>query len=97
MALPMVTIVVGARSKSTESPNLCEVVTLKECGSEEENRSTFETVDLKYNEADKPKWANYVKGVVANFHESLDGKGFRALVATNVPIGRFYFVDLNCV
>ena len=37
--------------------------------------------------ARKPKWAEYVKGVVANFHSPLKGNGFDAVIATAVPIG----------
>ena len=89
MALPMCTVVLGTASDDDANSNLCEVVTLmKECGDEEQKRVAFQTVGLEYKESDAPKWANYVKGVVANFHESLEGKGFKALIATNVPIGK---------
>ena len=67
--------------------NLCRVVTLSEaCDSPKKVEFTVE--NLKPSESGKPKWAEYVKGVVANFHGPLKGSGFDAVIATSVPIGK---------
>ena len=98
MALPMVTVVVGRRAAATsdseeEANGSSSKVTLvtSSLACDEPRRVEFSCAeaDLKPPaESDRPKWANYVKGVVANFHENLDGKGFEAFILNSVPLGK---------
>ncbi|XP_076472479.1 galactokinase-like [Babylonia areolata] len=76
-ALPMVTILVG---KKTDS-GTCRVQTLAE-GVDEPNYTEFPS---KSPTAGTPKWANYVKGVVANFPGEVPG--FDATIVSSVPLG----------
>ncbi|KAL8578288.1 hypothetical protein ACOMHN_005679 [Nucella lapillus] len=77
MALPMVTVVVG---KKTDS-GTCRVQTLAE-GADEPTYTEFPS---KSPSAGSPKWANYVKGVVANFPG--DVPSFDATIISSVPLG----------
>ncbi|XP_069125370.1 galactokinase-like [Argopecten irradians] len=80
MALPQVTLVVGRKVAG----DVCRVVTLAEVN---------ETGEVEFNvpapetplQPGSPKWANYVKGVVANFKG--EKVAFNAVIITSVPIG----------
>ncbi len=97
MALPLATVVVGAyhggggsggggadRGRLTAS-----VVTTCAPRNDPPARCEFEFGSgsgLAYEEAARPKWANYVKGVVANFHGSV-ANSFSAAIVSSVPLG----------
>ncbi|CAH0578996.1 unnamed protein product [Chrysodeixis includens] len=80
VALPFVTVVVGALNNTGE----CNVISI--LGSGEELKASFlaptASSPLKPG---TPAWANYVKGVVANFPGGVSG--FDAVIVTDVPIG----------
>ncbi|TRY71094.1 hypothetical protein TCAL_06535, partial [Tigriopus californicus] len=87
MALPMVTVVVGRKRDDPDS-NRCSIATTFSVREGEPKRVDFDSVSLQYEGEAVPKWGNYVKGVVACFHQQpLDGMGFEAAIATSVPIG----------
>lgn len=82
MALPMVTVVLGRLNGS----NTCRVVT------DPNNNSTDQPKFVEFDVPSSspllpgtPKWANYVKGVVACFHGEV--QGFDCALASSVPIG----------
>lgn len=77
MALPLVTIVVGRRTQS----GLCRVETLND-GADKPKYAEFSTTGLAPG---VPKWANYVKGVVAKFPG--DVPSFDAVIVSSVPLG----------
>jgi len=81
MALPLVTVVVGGASPSGQ----CHVTTLSP-GADRPLSVQFpapsETTPLKPG---PPAWANYVKGVVANFPGGVEP--FAAVVVSSVPLG----------
>lgn len=81
MALPLVTITVGNKTDT----GICTICT-KNDSVGEINKVT----DIKASTVEKgpPQWANYIKGIIANFHarESLES-GFNAAVLTSVPLG----------
>jgi len=81
MALPMVTVSVG---KMTEN-GFCRIVTNSDIKGDDSS-----ITDIKPSKLEKgsPQWANYAKGVIANFHakDSLES-GFDAAIVTSVPIG----------
>jgi len=81
MALPMVTVSVG---KMTEN-GFCRIVTNSDIKDE-----TNKVTDIKPSKLEKGslQWANYTKGVIANFHakDRLES-GFDAAIVTSVPIG----------
>ncbi|XP_015924784.2 galactokinase [Parasteatoda tepidariorum] len=83
MALPLVTVVVGRKNGS----NKCHLVTA--CPFVDEPRETEFDISLDGNNTKlkpgKPAWANYIKGVIANYYGKVTG--FDALVSTNVPVG----------
>lgn len=88
MALPMVTVVVG-RKREDPGSNRCSIATTFSVRDGEPKRVDFDSVSLEYEGESVPKWGNYVKGVVACFHQQpLDGMGFEAAIATSVPIGK---------
>ena len=91
MALPMVTAVVGAPVDGSDE---AVVVTSEGTGCDAPFRSEFRVEGLKREEGARPKWANYVKGDVANFHGKVGG--IRAAVAA--PIASFAPLDssLRC-
>ncbi|KAI5634857.1 galactokinase galactose-binding signature domain-containing protein [Phthorimaea operculella] len=80
VALPFLTVVVGAPNSSTT----CNVLSVLASG--EELKTSFQVPTpqspLKPGE---PAWANYVKGVVANFPGHL--QGFDAVIVSDVPMG----------
>ncbi|XP_022313681.1 galactokinase-like [Crassostrea virginica] len=81
MALPQVTVLVGKRSEG----NMCRVLTLAESVDDPK------FVEFPVPSAESPltpgspKWANYVKGVVANYIGSV--VPFEAVVVSSVPLG----------
>lgn len=81
MALPQVTVFVGKRTDSGQ----CRVLTTAE-GADEPKYTEFPapTKDAPLTPG-KPKWANYVKGVVANFKGEVCS--FDAAVVSSVPLG----------
>ncbi|XP_041378530.1 galactokinase-like [Gigantopelta aegis] len=81
MALPMVTVVVGNKTTS----GTCRVLTLAN-GVDEPKSVEFPcpSADSPLTPG-KPHWANYVKGVVANFIGKVPS--FDAVILTSVPIG----------
>ncbi|XP_012283926.1 galactokinase-like [Orussus abietinus] len=81
MALPMVTVVAG----STSYKHDCVVVSFAEGIADEERRVEFSCENRFLVKPGEPKWANYVKGCVANFSCSL--RGFKAVIVSTVPMG----------
>ncbi|KAK3090426.1 hypothetical protein FSP39_011772 [Pinctada imbricata] len=77
MALPQVTVMVGSKGDG----DLCRVLTTAE-GVDEPKYVEF---SIKDNKPGTPKWANYVKGVVANYVGT--PSGFDAVVVSSVPLG----------
>ena len=82
MALPMVTAMAGRRKEDGEAT--CSVVTYAK-GCDEPKRVEFGCENP--SKAQRSKWANYVKGVLANFHGTLNGTGFEAVILSSVPLG----------
>lgn len=79
IALPMVTILVGSKNNS----NSCHIKTLH--SNFDETPVEFPTPSVGPLKPGLPKWANYVKGVVANFRGTVEG--FNAIIISNVPLG----------
>ncbi|KAF4517285.1 hypothetical protein B566_EDAN008619 [Ephemera danica] len=83
MALPMVTIMLGRRTGT----DTCRVVTTVQ-EADEPRRVEFPTpASHAVLPGSSPRWANYVKGVVANFHAPNAICGFDAVIVTTVPLG----------
>ncbi|XP_071878717.1 galactokinase isoform X1 [Bombus fervidus] len=80
MALPMVTLIVGKRNNVDK----CKIVSLSEIVSSE-NYVEFEVRSHKSIKPGEPKWANYVKGCIANF--ICDVPSFNAVIVSSVPVG----------
>ena len=80
-ALELVTVIVGRRSDG----NVCQLGTCAK-GIGEPRLITFPvpTPDNPLAPG-TPSWANYVKGVIANFAEQIPA--FDAMIATSVPLG----------
>lgn len=78
MALPLVTVMYG---RSNNTPDQRVVTCVESC--DKPHRVEFRREGL---EPGTPKWANYVKGVVAHFHCRAIC-GFDATVVTSVPLG----------
>nr|CAH0112930.1 unnamed protein product [Daphnia galeata] len=84
MGIPLATVIVGSLNKLS----VCRI----------ETDSKIEGIDLpkyvefsipsktKAVEPGSPKWANYVKGVVAGFHESIKD-GFDCVIVSSIPVG----------
>lgn len=84
MALPMGTVVVGAKA----APDACcQIVSSNVPGASSHHSACSFPLPTAQQELlpGEPAWANYVKGVVANFPGPLDP--FNAVVASSVPIG----------
>lgn len=63
----------------------CTVVTSAE-SIDESSQCTFRLPSTEVTlEPGKPKWANYVKGVVAHFDGEL--RAFKAAIVSSIPIG----------
>lgn len=86
MALPLVTVIAG-RKKTDPDSSCCILTTNQDC--DQPRKAVFALTGLVAADEIKkgPKWANYVKGSVANFHSSLDNFGFNAVISTSVPLG----------
>ncbi len=82
MALPLVTVVMGRPDVDGQAA----VVTEVDDPADPPRRTDFDPRQLSYQEDARPKWANYVKGVVANFHSPVT-TGFQAVLVTSVPLG----------
>ncbi|KAJ0060340.1 hypothetical protein NL108_010090, partial [Boleophthalmus pectinirostris] len=78
-ALPMVTVVVG---KQNSDHNVC-IVTLNEDADQPWRVDFSLQTDLV---SGKPKWANYVKGVIHHYR-ARPVPGFRAVIVSSVPLG----------
>ncbi|XP_076248306.1 galactokinase [Calliopsis andreniformis] len=80
MALPMVTVIAGGfnNTKKHKIISLSESVISQNCAKFEANTRD----DIIPGE---PKWANYVKGCVANFIS--DVPAFNAVIVSSVPVG----------
>uniref|UniRef100_V5HAN6 Galactokinase n=2 Tax=Ixodes ricinus TaxID=34613 RepID=V5HAN6_IXORI len=84
MALPMGTVVVGAKA----APDACcQIVSSNVPGASSHHSACSFPLPTAQQELlpGEPAWANYVKGVVANFPGPL--VPFNAVVASSVPIG----------
>jgi len=75
MALPLLTIVAGRKTDGAVSRVKSE---------KEDDIAEF---DVKNLSPGAPAWANYVKGVVANFHSGEQLSNFEAVVVGSVPLG----------
>ncbi|XP_061182556.1 galactokinase-like [Saccostrea echinata] len=81
MALPQVTVLVGRKSEG----NLCRVLTLAD-SVDAPNYVEFPVPSAETPlKPGTPKWANYVKGVVANYKGTV--VPFDAVVISSVPLG----------
>ncbi|XP_063362010.1 galactokinase-like [Cydia amplana] len=78
VALPFLTVVVGANNDTST----CCVVSVIDSGRKE---ATFPTPSSGQLKPGEPAWANYVKGVVANFPGAV--KGFDAVIVSDLPMG----------
>lgn len=76
MGLPLTTVAVG----SINDLNICRI---ESQGMKEPNYVEFASTSVEPGE---PKWANYIKGVVACFHESTMS-GFDCVIVSSVPVG----------
>ncbi|XP_071878718.1 galactokinase isoform X2 [Bombus fervidus] len=76
----MVTLIVGKRNNVDK----CKIVSLSEIVSSE-NYVEFEVRSHKSIKPGEPKWANYVKGCIANF--ICDVPSFNAVIVSSVPVG----------
>ncbi|XP_001600084.1 galactokinase [Nasonia vitripennis] len=80
MALPMVTMIVGKKNNSIT----CKIFSLStSIGGQ--SVAEFNCVDREAIKPGEPKWANYVKGCIANFPHCTPG--FNAAVTSTVPVG----------
>ncbi|XP_064652141.1 galactokinase-like [Lineus longissimus] len=81
MALPLVTVLVGRKTDT----GICRIETLS---FEKDSYSEFPVPTAeKPLQKGQPFWANYVKGVVANFKVSGTLSSFDAVIASSVPLG----------
>nr|XP_031831763.1 galactokinase-like isoform X2 [Nomia melanderi] len=80
IALPMVTVIAGKRNNT----NKCKIISLNE-SLDSGNWVEFESSPRNNIKPGEPKWANYVKGCIANF--LCDVPGFNAVIVSSVPIG----------
>ncbi|CAK1595788.1 unnamed protein product [Parnassius mnemosyne] len=79
VALPFITLVVGSYNNKEE----CNILSVLADG--QELRTSFPTPSVVPLKPGSPAWANYVKGVVANFPGTL--RGFDAVIVSDVPMG----------
>ncbi|XP_075224758.1 galactokinase-like [Lycorma delicatula] len=80
MALPLVTIVVGKKNNSDD----CRIKTLSE-NCDKPTLVVFSISERQNLKPGNPKWANYIKGVIANFKGNVPG--FDAIIISSVPVG----------
>ncbi|CAH0719629.1 unnamed protein product, partial [Brenthis ino] len=79
VALPFLTVVVGSNNDTNE----CNVVSILANG--QQVKASFPTPSSSVLKPGEPAWANYVKGVVANFPGVING--FDAIIVSDVPMG----------
>ncbi|XP_026490886.2 galactokinase-like [Vanessa tameamea] len=79
VALPFLTVVVGAYNNTDE----CKILSILANG--QEATATFPATTASVLKPGAPAWANYVKGVVANFPEKV--RGFDVVIVSDVPMG----------
>ncbi|XP_065332478.1 galactokinase-like [Cloeon dipterum] len=82
MALPMVTVIVG---RCTDNGECTIVAAVPEADAP--RKVSFHVPSKQPLLPGSPKWANYVKGVIANFHATGLISGFEAVILTTVPLG----------
>uniref|UniRef100_A0A3P9JWC4 Galactokinase 1 n=1 Tax=Oryzias latipes TaxID=8090 RepID=A0A3P9JWC4_ORYLA len=82
MALPLVTVVVGSLNLGQD----VTIVTVAEDADEPREVSFSLAGDNSALTPGVPRWANYVKGVIQHYRAS-PLPGFRAVVASSVPLG----------
>lgn len=80
MALPMVTIIAGRANDAKK----CKIISVSEAIGTE-SRTEFDIANRQDMKPGEPKWANYMKGCIANF--PCDMPGFDAVVVSTVPVG----------
>ncbi|XP_026333030.1 galactokinase-like [Hyposmocoma kahamanoa] len=80
VALPFLTVIAGGYNNTGQ----CNVMSVLENGDEVKTSfpATTHTTQLKPGE---PAWANYIKGVLANFPSEVNG--FDAVIVADVPMG----------
>lgn len=81
MALPMVTVMAGRRGEGSR----CRVHTTSRLADKPHQVEFMAPSPSSPLQPGTPAWANYVKGVVANFPGNISG--FDAVVITSVPLG----------
>ncbi|XP_017772022.1 PREDICTED: galactokinase-like [Nicrophorus vespilloides] len=81
MALPLVTVMVGSRTEGDESIVVTRNEDIKGARRVKIQKKELFTVDRRC----EPKWANYVKGVLANYIG--ETPTFKAVIVSSVPIG----------
>ncbi|KAG6447092.1 galactokinase [Manduca sexta] len=79
MAIPFLTVVVGGYNNTDE----CRLLSV--LGTGEELQTKFPSTKKSPLKPEQPGWSNYVKGVVANFPDVVDG--FDAVIVSDVPMG----------
>ncbi|XP_028395632.1 galactokinase-like [Dendronephthya gigantea] len=80
MAISLITVIVGSPVDGSQ----CQVVTSAD-GTDEPKFVTFTNHSEKPLAPGEPLWANYVKGVIANF--GFKTPSFNAAIASSVPLG----------
>ncbi|KAF5285913.1 hypothetical protein FQA39_LY04374 [Lamprigera yunnana] len=82
MALPLVTVIVGSRISGYES-----VIITTNQDVDISQKATIEMPNMQttYSNNKKPKWANYIRGVVVNYVG--EAPTFQAVVTSSVPTG----------
>lgn len=78
----MVTVIAG---KATDN-NICKIVSICDVIGDE-NEIEFDIHDRKNLKSGDPKWANYVKGCIAQFPCTKILPGFNAVIVSTVPVG----------
>ncbi|XP_043289246.1 galactokinase-like [Venturia canescens] len=79
MALPMVTVIAGKPNDHKK----CTIISVS--GAIATSKAEFDVSSREAVKPGEPKWANYVKGCIANFH--CLPSGFDAVVVSTVPVG----------
>ncbi|XP_024866790.1 galactokinase [Kryptolebias marmoratus] len=82
MALPLVTVVVGSPTSNLRAT----IVTATEEVDEPRRVDLVLAADAPPLSPGSPRWANYVKGVIVHY-KAVPVPGFRAVVASTVPLG----------
>ncbi|XP_055332639.1 galactokinase-like isoform X2 [Paramacrobiotus metropolitanus] len=82
MAVPMTTIVAGAVNTNPSGKSTIVTVARDADSPKEITIDSGESL-----QSGQPAWANYVKGVLANFSESAKLPSFDAVIVSSVPLG----------